>query len=97
MWKKSPPTDRNCENTAIFFAIRAKWLKPNIFFLNCLPMLRNDPNSISTGKYEFVWRAICDSGLFVLLPPIVKKWFDNREIYSDINTNYISKIIYYLL
>ena len=40
--KKSPPTGRNCENTAISFAIRAKWLKQNIFFLNCLPMLRND-------------------------------------------------------
>ena len=24
-------------------------------FLNCLPMLRTDPSSISTGKYEFVW------------------------------------------
>jgi hypothetical protein len=40
---------------AISLAIRAKWIKQNIYFLTCLPMLRNDPSSISTGKYEFVW------------------------------------------
>ena len=35
---KSPPTGRNFENKEISLAIRAKWLKQNICFLNCLEM-----------------------------------------------------------
>ena len=46
----SPPTGRNRENTAISLAIRAKYF----FFQNCIPMLRNDPSSTSTGKCELL-------------------------------------------
>jgi hypothetical protein len=54
-------------------------------------MLRNDPSSISTGKYEFVWGVLYQgppskmqfSHIFALFNPFETKFELSPEVKSD--------------